>query len=61
MTPDQALDRAQYALTFIRAGKRSMGKENGYKNPVNELAECFELLDREAKRGNLPQQWRTGQ
>jgi hypothetical protein len=57
MTPDQALYRARNALTFIRAGKSSMGKDNGYLNPVMVLADCFEVLDGYARKGTLPKEW----
>lgn len=57
MTPDQALARARYALTFVRDGKSSMGEDNGYRNPVMELADCFSVLDGDARKGRLPKEW----
>lgn len=57
MTVNEALMRARLALPYVKEGKRSMGKDFGYLNPIIELAECFEVLDAEGKKGNLPREW----
>jgi hypothetical protein len=57
---DEALARARLALGFIEAGKRSMGQEYGYLNPVLHLAEAFAVLDERLSIGlPPPREWTT--
>jgi len=57
-TVDEALAQARLALRFIRDGKRSMGKDYGYRNPILVLADAFAILDRDLGLAMpLPRDW----
>jgi hypothetical protein len=57
MTADEALRQAREALPYVKAGKRSMGPP-GYLNPVQRLADGFQVLDGLLSHGGeMPGEW----